>query len=121
MTQQDAMIKRVLELREVKDKAIEDYNYARSVIQEFMKQKDLDLIDNGKHQVILEKRHKINYDLMREKYPEIYAKGMTYKFDELKAKEYFPKDIITRALDECSEGETEFVKIQRKHKKRKRK
>lgn len=121
MTQQEAMIKKVLDLREKRDQAIEDYNYARSVVQEFMKQKDLDMIDDGKYQFILEKRHKVDYNLLRDKYPEIYAKGMTYRFDDLKAREHFPRDIIIRALDECAEGVTEFVKIQRKPNKRKRK
>lgn len=119
MTQKEAMIKKVLDLRKRRDEAIDDYNYARSVIQEFMKQKDFDMIDDGNYQFILEKRHKVDYDLLREKYPEIYAKGMTYRFDDLKAREYFPKDIIMRALDECAEGVTEFVKIQRKPNKRK--
>ena len=113
--------KKILDLRETRDEAIKDYNFAREVLKEYMKRRDLTSIDDGEHQFIIEKRHKINYDLLREKYPEIYAKGMTYRFDDLKAKEYFPKDIITRALDECAEGETEFVKVQRKPKKRKRK
>lgn len=119
MIHQDSLLKTVLDLREKRDEAIANYNLARNVLKSYMNEKKLHIIDNGDYQFIVEKRHKVDYNLLKDKYPEIYAKGMTYKFDDLKAREYFPRDIIMSALDECAESETEFVKIQRKHKKRK--
>jgi len=120
MNDKDELIKKVLQLRKERDLAIDNYNLARNELKSKMKQEKLHIIDNGEYQFIIEKRHKINYDLLRQKYPEIFAKGMVYRFDDLKAREYFPRDIIMSALDECAEGGTEFVKIQRHPKRRKR-
>jgi len=119
MGQKETLIAVVLEKQAEKDKAIEVYNKARELLQFYMQDNDLDMIDDGKHQFILETRHKVDYDLLKEKYPEIYMKGMTYRFDEIKAKEYFPKDILKQALENCAERITTFVKIQRNPSKRK--
>jgi hypothetical protein len=120
MGQKETLIAVVLEKQAEKDKAIEVYNKARELLQFYMQDNDLDMIDDGTHQFILETRHKVDYDLLKEKYPEIYMKGMTYRFDEIKAKEYFPKDVLKQALGNCAERMTTFVKIQRNLSKRKR-
>jgi len=119
MGQKETLISVVLEKQAEKDKAINIYNKARELLQFYMQDNNLDMIDDGKHQFIIETRHKVDYELLRDKYPEIYVKGMTYRFDEIKAKELFPKDVIKQALGNCAERTTTYVKIQRKLNRRK--
>lgn len=120
MGQKEVLMNVVLEKQKEKNNIIEQYNKARELLQFYMEENDLDMIDDGEHQFIIETRHKVDYDLLREKYPEIYMKGMVYRFDDLKVKEYFPKDVVRKALDNCSERITTYVKIQRNPSKRKR-
>jgi len=119
MGQKETLISVVLEKQAEKDKAIDVYNKARELLQFYMQDNNLDMIDDGKHQFILETKHKVNYALLRDTYPEIYVKGMTYRFDEDKAKQLFPKDVIKKALSNCAERTTTYVKIQRKPNRRK--
>lgn len=120
MGQKEVLMEVVLEKQKEKNDIIEQYNKARDLLQYYMEENDLDMIDDGQYQFILETRHKVDYDLLKDKYPEIYMKGMTYRFDDLKVREYFPRDVVRKALDNCSERITKYVKIQRNPSKRKR-
>lgn len=70
---------------------------------------------------IIEKKHKLDNELMEEKHPDVFFAGLTYKFSEAKAKKRYPVNVIETAIQQCSKGGTEYVKIRPKSKRRKKK
>lgn len=114
------MVDDVLSLFNEMDEVKTRYNEARSRLLDLLKKKgQTEVSFRGGNIVLVERYRKLNEPMLRSNYPEIYLAGMEYKFNQEKAKENYPRNIIKKALEECSEEVNEYVKIQFNRRRRK--
>ena len=95
------------------DEVKQRYDKAREELLNILVEHDMNKVYfQGGYVTIVTRPKDLNFGLLQEKYPEIYYKGMTTQFNYKEANKYFPRNILKVALEECSEGVSEYVKIQ---------
>ena len=119
MKEEEQLILDIIKKRKEREKIVEEETALREQLLTLMQSKDLTKINTGKYVAVIEQKHKINEDALRNKYPEIFMSGMEYKFKEHKAKRFYPRNVVINAIENTSEGMTEYVKIRHKNKRRK--
>lgn len=109
-------VQEIYRRKEIKEEAERAEQKARKDLLNYLLHIGVDTVHTDNDLVTVQRRHRIDEDKLREKHPQIFMSGMKYKFDERKAKRYYPKNVLENALKECSKGVSEFVKVQRKPK-----
>lgn len=110
----------VLRYKRQKEEYMEQEQQARKELLEMMQDADMDYLDIGGSEALVEQRHYVDEEKLKENYPEIYMKGATYKFSEPKARESFPRNVVDKAVRQNAERSEAYVKIRRKSKRKKR-
>jgi len=111
----------IISLTNQRERLKEEEDRLRGELTQAMLDNDIKTLSLGNKEVAIKQYGSTDEEQLKEKYPEIYMSGATYKFSPKKAKDHHPANVVDRAVNDCEVNAHQKIQIRQKRKRRKTK